>query len=284
MRKSIFALSCVLAFARVAAGTPVVLYSNLQLNIPNPMAAASRPQSAGKIEIEAADDFIIGGGGAAVTEFKFIGLLTGNSTAADIQAINLEVYRVFPKDSTNPPSGKVPTRVNSPSDVAFADADSTVPGSLAFSTTSLGAFSATNSVVNGIHPSPGQTTGGDGAVRGTEIEFDVLLNSPMLLPADHYFFVPQVQLVTADNFLWLSALRPIVAPGTPINPDLQAWIRNGDLEPDWLRIGTDIVGGGTPPTFNMAFEVDGEAVPEPATLLLFGTGLAAIARRGRKTR
>jgi len=283
MRKSIYALSCVLAFARVAAGTP--LYSNLQVT--NGMAAASRPDSAGKIEIEAADDFIIGGGGAAVTEFKFIGLLTGNSLPINISAVNVEVYRVFPNDSQNPPlnPAHVPTRVNSPSDVAFAERDSQVPGSLTFSTNQIAMnFQALNSVLNGIHPAPIQTTGGDGPVLGTEVMFDVLLNSPMLLPADHYFFVPQVQLSTADNFLWLSALRPA---GTPINPDLQAWIRNENLAPDWLRIGTDIVGPNPPPTppmFNMAFEVDGQAVPEPATLLLFGTGLAALARRGRKTR
>jgi hypothetical protein len=29
--------------------------------------------------------------------------------------VRLEIYRVFPKDSQDPPSGNVPTRVNSPS-------------------------------------------------------------------------------------------------------------------------------------------------------------------------
>ncbi|HEU4389015.1 MAG TPA: PEP-CTERM sorting domain-containing protein, partial [Blastocatellia bacterium] len=67
-------------------------------------------------------------------------------------------------------------------------------------------------------------------------------------------------------------------PGTPFPPgftDLQSWIRNGDLDPDWSRVGTDIVGppptGGNAPTFNAAFSISGE-VPEPGTLLLFGAG------------
>ena len=51
------------------------------------------------------------------------------------------------------------------------------------------------------------------------------------------------------------------------------------LDPDWLRIGTDIVGGDTPPTFNMAFTLQG-TVPEPATMALIGLGLAVAARRG----
>jgi hypothetical protein len=56
-------------------------------------------------------------------------------------------------------------------------------------------------------------------------------------------------------------------------PDLQAWTRDAMLDPDWLRVGTDIVGGATPPTFNLAFSLQGvSAVPEPSTwaMLLLG--------------
>ena len=80
-------------------------------------------------------------------------------------------------------------------------------------------------------------------------------NPPLVLPSDHQFFVPQVVLSTGD-FLWLSALKPIVAPGTPFAGDLQSWIRNADLTPDWLRIGTDITHQGP---FNAAFSLDGES-------------------------
>jgi len=50
---------------------------------------------------------------------------------------------------------------------------------------------------------------------------------------------------------------------TPIAPDLQSWIRNANLDPDWLRIGTDIVSGSTPPTFNAAFSLSGTTATAP---------------------
>jgi hypothetical protein len=82
----------------------------------------------------------------------------------------------------------------------------------------------------------------------------VSFNPPIALTAGHYFFRPEVELSTGD-FLWLSAPRPILAPGTPFTPDLQTWIRNDALAPDWLRIGTDITGQGP---FNAAFSLSGE--------------------------
>jgi hypothetical protein len=65
----------------------------------------------------------------------------------------------------------------------------------------------------------------------------------------------------------------------PFAPDLQSWIRNEPLTPDWLRVGTDIVGAGT---FNNSFALIGE-VPEPGSiaLLLAGVLPLALVRRRR---
>jgi hypothetical protein len=148
----------------------------------------------------------------------------------------------------------VPTRVNSPADVAFDTRDS-ADGTLRFTVTILNDdFAAANSVIDGIHPVPDQATKGDGPVEGQEVRVDVVMDPPLDLPADHYFFVPQVRLQgRGGNFLWLSAPRPPLA----FVGDLQMWIRNADLDPDWLRVGTDIVDDTTPPTFNGSFSLSG---------------------------
>ena len=260
--------------AALAFALPISTFADTLLvdtgNVDGRMATASRPDSAGKIEIEAADDFILNNS-ALVNSGTFTGLVPSGH---NVTGVTVEIYRVFPADSNNPPSGNVPTRANSPSDVAF---DSRSSGTdLNFTATVLNnSFSAANSVLNGIHPIPGQTTGGDGAVTGQEVQFSFTLTSPFSLPADHYFFIPQVEL-SSGEFYWLSSVRPIVAPGTPFAPDLQAWIRNADLDPDWLRVGTDIVGGTAPPTFNGAFSLSGVATPEPASIALFGSGMLVL--------
>lgn len=246
------------------------------------MATASRPDSPGKFEIESADDFVLTQT-TSITSATFTGLLTGGATVGDIGLVRVEIYRVFPKDSDTTRTPNVPTRTNSPSDVESADRD-TVTGNMSFSTTDLGSFAAANSVLpGGIHPKPGQATGGNGPVTGEEIEFSVDFTTPFDLPPDHYFFVPQVEMTdAADNFLWLSAPRPIVPPGTALPPgftDLQSWTRDAQLAPDWLRVGTDIVGPGTTgtaPTFNAAFSLSGQVIPEPATLLLIALGLGIL--------
>src|SRR3954452_10619301 len=250
-------------------------------NVNGLMAAATRPSSAGKFEIEAGDDFIVSSQ-TRLNNATFTGLIP---TGANVAGVTVEIYRVLPLDSnvgrtSGPPTfstSQVPTRVNSPSDVAFS---SKASGSSEFNfNTSLVSanFSALNSVLpGGIHSMPGQTTGGNGPVSGQEVQFNVNFLSPFDLPADHYFFVPQVELDNGD-FLWLSSVRPIVAPGTPFAPDLQAWTRDEFLDPDWLRIGTDIVGGSPAPTFNMAFTLQGVSdVPEPPTWAMMILGFAGV--------
>jgi hypothetical protein len=248
------------------------------------MATASRPSGNGKIEIESADDFVLTKP-TSITHATFTGLLPAG---ARVSQVIVEIYRVFPKDSdvgrtSESPTfstSQVPTRVNSPSDVAFDSRDSAA-SNLNFSASIINAsFTAANSVLNGINPIPNQTTSGEGPVTGQEVQFDVAFTTPFDLSADHYFFIPQVLLTSAsDEFYWLSAPKPIVPPGTPFPPgetDLQSWIRNENLAPDWLRVGTDIIGGTLPPTFNAAFSLSGTEVPLPGAFPLLGTGLVSL--------
>jgi hypothetical protein len=246
------------------------------------MATTSRPGVGGKIETESADDFVANNP-FMINSATFTGLITG--TTPTIGEVVVEIYRVFPKDS-GPPSGNVPTRANSPSDVEF-DSRNSAANTLTFTTATISTnFTAANSVLNGINKIPNQTTGGEGAVTGTEVQFSVKFATPFNLPADHYFFVPQVQ-VTGGEFYWLSAPRPVQGQFA-FTPDLQSWVRNANLDPDWLRVGTDIVGGTTPPTFNASFSLTGIAVPEPSSLVLTGLGgivlLAVSAYRARRAR
>src|SRR5215469_17475283 len=149
-----------------------VLYSNL--TVTDAMAMASRPGVTGKLEIEAADDFVLLSP-AIINQVTFIGLITGGTTA-NVNDINVEAYRVFPNDSnvgrtSGPPTfstPNVPTRVNSPSDVLFAQQD--LAAGLTCSTSVLSTnFTAQNSVLNGIHAMPNQLTGGEGPVTGEEV-------------------------------------------------------------------------------------------------------------------
>lgn len=251
---------------------------DLTISTGNPdglMAMASRPAGNGKGEIETGDDFLLTQT-SRIDSISFTGLLTGGATVADISQIVVEIYRIFPLDSTDPPSGNVPSRTNSPSDVAFDVRDSAAAG-LSFSTSLVNpSFNAGNSVLNGILPSPNQTTGGDGSVSGAEVTIATALATPFTLAAGHYFLVPQVLLSNANGeFYWLSAPKPIIAPGTPFSPDLQTWIRNENIDPDWLRVGTDIEGQGR--TFNASFAISGQTVPEPSSLSLGSIGVIILA-------
>jgi hypothetical protein len=243
------------------------------------MATTSRP---GTAETETGDDFVLTQQ-TSITSATFTGLIPSTAKITNITGVVVEIYRVFPNDSNTNRTPNVPTRANSPSDVEFDSRAS--PSGLTFSSMLLNPnFTAQNAVLpGGIHPSPNQTTGGFGfALTGQEVQISVTFTSPFTLPADHYFFVPQVSLSSGDDtFLWLSAPKTIPAPA-----DLQTWIRDEALQPDWLRVGTDIVGGAT--QFNAAFSLTGQAVPGPivgAGLpgLIFACGvLLALARRRRQ--
>jgi hypothetical protein len=283
------------------------------------IAVGARPAGPSVLQIETADDFILSAKSTIINSASFYGLMPDSVPLSSIYDVGIAIYHMFPMDSINPPSGNVPTRTNSPSDTEFTSRDSG-SSTLTFQAQTQGAFSAGNSVVNGIHPTPNSTTGGEGSVSGKEvlIQTDFTTN-PIVLPAGHYFFAPKVGLsggtntnnptvlpanlsapgvelpggagTSAGDFLWLSANGPAQFTG-----DLQAWTRDSNLEPDWLRVGTDIIGpgpnGSSAPKFDMAFALNGEtvpedgvAVPEPSTwIMLAGAILLLSARYARNSR
>ena len=225
-----------------------------------------------RFEIESADDFVLTHS-TSITSATFTGLLPVGAPLSDIGKVVVEIYRVFPKDSDTTRTPAVPTRVNSPSDVAFAERDSE-SSNLSFKPSVASAsFTAANSVQPGGIVIPPPHTGGDGSFTGEEVTFGVTFTVPFLPPADHYFFGASIP-VRHGAFLRPSAPKPIVPPGTPFPDgfaDLQNWTPDDPgIPPDWLRIGTDIVGppatgGGTAPTFNAAFSLTGAVVPEPSS-------------------
>lgn len=219
------------------------------------IATLSVPASPTRLQTETADDFVTTQP-IVINQATFTGLLTAGASIDQIIGAEIEIYHVFPGDSVLPPSGNVPNRTNSPADVEIDSATrDSADSTLSFSVSLVNpSFTASNSVVNGINKQPAQRTNGEGPVTGTEVTITVQFSPPIALPVDHYFFRPEVKLSSGD-FLWLSGPRPIVAPGTPFLPDLQSWIRNDALAPDWLRIGTDITGQGP---FNASFSLSGE--------------------------
>ena len=163
-------LSCAIALGMgamlaVPALADTVIYNNLTPN--NMIAVASRPGLPGTFEIEAADDFFLGTQ-TTINSASFVGLFVpGSSGTTAIADIVVEMYRVFPLDSNAVRIPNVPTRNNSPSDDAFATRDSSL-NQLTFTMSTLsGTFTASNSVQpGGIHPSPLQTTNGNGPPLG----------------------------------------------------------------------------------------------------------------------
>jgi hypothetical protein len=239
------------------------------------MGAASRRASPGKLETETADDFTLDQT-TVIGRATIVGLVPSGTQPQDIKEVEVEVYHVFPLDSANPPSGNVPSRANSPSDVEIDTATRAGnSGTLTFSTSVLNAnFLVGNTVVNNLKVATAPPAG-EGSTAGEEVEITITFTSPIILSAGHYFFRPEV-LLSSGDFLYLSAPKVIPAP-----KDLQAWIRNSNLAPDWLRIGTDIVGGATAPTFNMTFSLAGETLPEagtPGVPNCLGKTIAALAQ------
>ena len=278
-------LACFLTLS-VGGAFGGTIYNNLTPN--NAIGMATRTDTAA-FEIETADDFFLSGA-TNITSASLVGLIVPGAagTGGSISEVVAEMYRIFPLDSNTTRTPNVPTRANSPSDVAF-DSRSSSAGGLTFSSSVLNpTFTVLNSIQpGGIHASPNQHTLGNGPLTGQEVQINLTFATPFSLSDSHLFFVPQVTLTNGAQFYWLSGSRPISGPGTTPFPagvtDLQAWTRDQNLDPDWLRVAADIVGGTA---FNAAFSLDGSAVPEPTPffIILGGMTLIAAARGLRRAR
>ena len=264
MRTRISVTMLTLAFAAYFAAAARADRFSISTGSPDgKLGALSRPAGSEGLETETADDFVLTQA-TVVSGATMHGLIPAGAGASSVARVEVEIYHVFPLDSDTGRTASVPTRTNSPSDVEIdaATRDSS-QGTLSFTATQISTFTVLNTVINGINKAPTQTTHGEGPATGEQVEIAITFNPPLFLPAGHYFFRPEAE-VSDGNFLFLSAPRPITS-GTPFpagTTDLQAWIRNANLSPDWLRIGTDIIGAGS---FNMTFSLADNTIPEAGT-------------------
>ena len=132
MKRLCFYLVTVTIFCLlVSPAFGATIYNNLTTT--NAMGIATRPDSPGLTEIEGADDFFLSAR-TLITSASIVGVIVPGPTggAATITDIVAEMYRIFPADSDDTRIPHVPTRANSPSDVAFDSRDSNVAGQLEF--------------------------------------------------------------------------------------------------------------------------------------------------------
>src|SRR6516162_4236865 len=117
MRVRSWVLSVPIVVALVAAPASAGSFFFSTGNPDGRMATASRPSSAGKIEIESADDFVLTQP-QSLTSATFTGLLPTGAPLSDVVDVRIEIYRVFPNLSdvnrtSGPPTFstvQVPTR------------------------------------------------------------------------------------------------------------------------------------------------------------------------------
>ncbi len=97
----------------------------------------SRPPSAGQIQTETADDFILPET-TLIRLATFTGLIPSGASLDSVLNVEIEIYHVFPGDSDTSRVLTVPTRTNSPGDVEIGSATRDgADGSLSFKATLL---------------------------------------------------------------------------------------------------------------------------------------------------
>jgi hypothetical protein len=105
----------------------------------------------------------------------------------------------------------------SPSDVEIGIATRAGnSGTLTFSANVLNSnFGVANTVVNNLKVATAPP-GGEGSTAGEEVEITITFTSPIILPAGHYFFRPEVLLTSGD--CWRSRMSNKEIPAHKSKP------------------------------------------------------------------
>lgn len=279
-----------LSLSQSSAASAAVLWDTLQ---PNSAIAFSSQLD---VPTETADDFTVTGNGFRVTDVSFLGLFSDAN--AQIEDLDLAFYDVFPgaSDLTRTP---VTVRTNGPEDSEFA-AFGLADNLVSFKTTDLGSFTVNQTILPGSGAnSPGLGSGVvGGPLTGNLRRIDVKLATPLDLSPKAVFLVAAVD-PSAGNFFRVAGSSPPNFP-SPLPPgvvDRQTWFRTNApfpnaLEPDWIRI-SDVINqqnGTRDPAFNSAFQISGQPIPEPSSILgslglgVLGAGYTLKRQRQLKNR
>ena len=231
----------------------------------------------------------------SITSATFTGLVPGGGERPPTSSSRSIAY--FPRLGCRPHQRvaavldvEVPTRVNSPSDVAFLEADSAT-GGLVLDQGARGDLHRKQlGETGGIYPEPESDTGGNGAVTGEEVRFDRELHRRLAPPRQPLFLRASGRAGQRQFLLAVGAEADRLA-GTPFPPgftDLQSWTRDDSARSRLAAHRHGHRGRRPAPTFNAAFSLAGSAVPEPSTWAMMLLGFAGLGfagyRRARKAR
>lgn len=268
-----------------ATAQAAVLWDTLQAN-PAYGVLADEHQP---IISEAADDFWFPASTAPA--FQLTGarayFLTSNPNP-NWSEFHFELYQTYPVDS-NASRTPASVRTNGPADTEFLHRMWSM-GDVTPTINSLGTFAVNNTILPGTAHRFGVVAPG---ITGSLWDITLMLMNPYTLnPAsgpsaqqNHYWLSISGEAPNSDIY-WITGARPPLSP-SGVQDDRQAWITSSAFSPDWRRL-SDVINqqdGTLTPGYNLSFQILGNVVPEPGSLLVLGLGglsmLGLMRRRPR---